>query len=106
MSSALQAIPAEVLELLALPALEGLTDGQVRGAECVWCKERLSIETAVDLGEHQAPRWFPRACSVCAGERAHKGLFAHAPMCEQCVEEPGGCEVGRWLYRLVRENRR
>ncbi|MDG9717389.1 hypothetical protein [Streptomyces sp. DH24] len=107
-------IPAEVLEVLALPSLDRLTDDQVRGADCVWCRERLTAETAVALGEHMSPlsgttspmRWFPRACREDTANRAHAALFTHSPMCEQCVDEAGRCEVGLWLYRLVREGRR
>jgi len=97
-----------VLEILGLPSLEGLTTDQTRGAACVWCAARLTGETAVDLGEHLADgtRWFPRACRTDTADRAHRGLFDHAPMCEQCTDNAGGCEISRRLYRLVRENRR
>ncbi|MEU5363359.1 hypothetical protein ABZ354_07645 [Streptomyces sp. NPDC005925] len=107
-------IPAPVLEILGLPSLDDLADDQTRGATCVWCQVRLTAETAVDLGEHLSPlpgtappmHWFPRACRKDTADRAHRGLFTHAPMCEQCTDDPGGCEISRWLYRLVRENRR
>jgi hypothetical protein len=106
--------PPAVAAALELPALDGLTDDQVRGADCVWCKTRLTAETAVDLGEHMSPlsgttspmRWFPRACSADTAKRAHAALAAHAPECEQCADDPGRCDTGRWLHRLVRENRR
>lgn len=106
--SALRAIPAPILDVLELPSPDDLTSEQVRGADCVWCTARLTGETAVDLGEHldDGVHWFPRACREDAADRAHRGLFTHAPMCEQCTDEPGGCDISRWLYRLVRENRR
>lgn len=112
---ALLEVSAAVLEVLALPALHGLRDEQVRGASCVWCGYRpLNAENAVDLGEQMSPlpgsaspmRWYPRACRPCVADRAHRGLFAHSPMCEQCIDEAGVCEVARGLYRLVREGRR
>ena len=103
-------IPAAVLEILGLPSRDGLEDDQARGATCVWCRFRLTAETAVDLGEHLSPpdgtRWFPRACRKDTADRAHRGLFTHAPLCEQCTDDASSCDVSRLLYRLVRENRR
>ncbi|MFE9608759.1 hypothetical protein [Streptomyces sp. NPDC006012] len=118
MSSALQEVPTEVLEVLALPALDGLADDKVRGAECLWCDKRLTADAAVDFGRQRSPvdgssavsgmTWFPRACRACVAERAHHGLFAHAPACSLCraQETAAGCIVGRSLYRLVRDCRR
>lgn len=103
-------VHAAVLEILGLPFFDGLTPDQARGAACVWCAVRLTGETAVDLGEHLSPfdgtHWFPRACRTDTADRAHRGLFTHAPTCEQCTDDAGGCGISRWLYRLVRENRR
>jgi hypothetical protein len=106
----------EALALLALPDLDGLTDGQTRGAICVWGRDedRLTPETAVDLGEHLSPlrgstsqmRWFPRACNACTGEAAFRALHEHAPTCEQCVDDASRCEIGRALWRLVRDGHR
>jgi len=98
-----------VAAVLRLPDPRQLIEDQVRGAVCVWGSERLRVATAVDLGEHTDAtigRWWPRACPQCAAEHAHRALFEHAPMCEQCVDEAGRCEVGRLLYRLIREGRR
>ncbi|MBQ0947638.1 MULTISPECIES: hypothetical protein [unclassified Streptomyces] len=102
--------------MLDLPGLRKLTDDQVRGADCVWCKASLTADTAVDFGEQTSPapwststvgmRWFPRACPACVADRAHRGLFDHAPNCEQCVDAAERCETSRVLYRLVREGRR
>ncbi|MFD4264014.1 hypothetical protein ACFWR9_42025 [Streptomyces sp. NPDC058534] len=109
-------VPPDIVALLALPGLEGLTDDQVRGAHCVWCKAGLTADTAVDFGERQTPlsgtssahgmRWYPRACPKCTADRAHRGLFDHAPSCEQCTDVAERCEISRALYRLVREGRR
>ncbi|MYS40199.1 hypothetical protein GTY23_02810 [Streptomyces sp. SID5998] len=111
-----------VLQYLELPLLSAVTTDQSRGADCVWCTVRLVGDTAVDLGEQMGlpageepdpyepdrdlMRWYPRACPKCTADRAHKGLFAHTPACEQCVDEAALCPVGRTLYRLVREGRR
>ncbi|MET8826508.1 DUF6415 family natural product biosynthesis protein [Streptomyces sp. NPDC004610] len=70
-------IPAEVLGLLALPALGTLTDAQARGEVCVWdpAEARLSTETAVDLGERtndSGRHWFPRACRRHAEQHARQ----------------------------------
>ncbi|QDO02206.1 hypothetical protein FNV62_43675 [Streptomyces sp. RLB3-17] len=109
------AIPPEVLEVLALPALAGLAEAKAAGRDCVWGGERLTIETVVDLGEQLAPnadshslvgeRWFPRACPKCVVDRAQRAMFAHCSTCKDCVAEAGRCDVGRGLYRLMREHR-
>ena len=102
-------VPAAILELLELPALETVADGQSRGADCVWCTYGpLTTEMAVALGERKSRgvTRFPRACPPCAAAHAHAALFKHAPTCEQCVDEAEVCEVGRVLYRLIREGRR
>ncbi|MGW5126667.1 hypothetical protein ACWEQ7_21955 [Streptomyces sp. NPDC004069] len=109
-------VPAAVLELLKLPALDGLRDAQVRGRECFWCKERrpLTAETAVDLGQQLSPvagtsspmRWYPRACRPCTIDRAYPALLGHLRMCEQCVDNTEVCEVGSVLRWLVKEGRR
>lgn len=102
------AIPPDALGVLRLPSFHELTADQARGAVCVWGDERLTADTAVDLGEHAGPegRWWPRACHTHTAERAHRGLFDHAPSCEQCVDSAERCETSRVLYRLVREGRR
>ncbi|MFF3330902.1 hypothetical protein ACFYWX_15265 [Streptomyces sp. NPDC002888] len=110
MSDAAQGIAPEALALLALPALDTLTEDQSRGRTCVWGDEDLTAETAVDLGERviqpdgSTPpvRWFPRGCRGCVAKRALDALFDHAPQCEPCVQEPSECAVGRGLARLVR----
>ncbi|MFG3323708.1 hypothetical protein ACGF3J_37255 [Streptomyces sp. NPDC048171] len=116
MTSATQEVTARVLDVLVLPGLDDLTDDQVRGADCVWCRASLTADVAVDFGEHTSPspwststigmRWYPRACPACTAERAHRGLFEHAPSCEQCVDAAERCEISRALYRLIREGRR
>ncbi|MCM1943345.1 hypothetical protein NC239_34680 [Streptomyces sp. G3] len=102
------AIPPDVLPLLHLPPFDALTPDQARGAVCVWGTEQLTAETAVDLGEQAGPdgRWWPRACRKHTADRAHRGLFEHAPSCEQCVDAAERCTTSRILYRLVREGRR
>lgn len=101
-------IPPDVLAVLALPAFDELMPDQARGAVCVWGDEQLTVDTAVDLGEQagQEGRWWPRACRTHAGERAHRGLFDHAPYCEQCTDAAERCEISRVLYRLIRDGRR
>ncbi|MEU9643585.1 hypothetical protein [Streptomyces sp. NPDC048188] len=102
------AIPPDVLAVLALPPFPDLTADQARGAVCVWGDEQLTADTAVDLGEQAGSEghWWPRACRQHASERAHRGLFEHAPNCEQCVDAAERCETSRILYRLVRDGRR
>lgn len=51
-----------------LPPVDGLTEGQIRGVDCVWCGITLDNGTAVDLRPRPISqagvgiRWFPRAC--------------------------------------------
>lgn len=102
----------DALTLLALPALDGLSKEQVRGAACIWCATTLTADTAVDLGERRHKRLdghystFPRACRPCTHDAADAALMDHAPRCEQCVDDAAGCELAVALRRLMREHRR
>lgn len=102
----------EALALLPLPALDGLSKEQVRGASCIWCATTLAADTAVDLGERRHKRLdghfstFPRACHACVHDAAYAVLMDHAPRCEQCVDEAAGCDMAVALRRLMREHRR
>ncbi|MFF8448672.1 hypothetical protein ACF06Q_13330 [Streptomyces leeuwenhoekii] len=100
--------PPEVLTLLVLPPLDTLSADRARGAVCLWCPERLTVETAVDLGEQSTGgrRWWPRACGPCVGRRAHRALYDHVALCEPCVDDVGQCATGLSLSRLVRRHRR
>ncbi|MFJ2607560.1 hypothetical protein ACIQOU_17240 [Streptomyces sp. NPDC091279] len=94
---------------LALPALADLDEPRATGRACVWGGERLTIETAVALGEQTDPAGrvcFLRSCRKHAGQVAHRALMEHAPSCEQCTDNAGGCGLGRVLLRLIREGRR
>ncbi|WP_432135665.1 MULTISPECIES: hypothetical protein [unclassified Streptomyces] len=104
MNATLEITP-EALTVLALPAREGLNDGQQRGAACVWCCHGLRSVSAVDLGEQPPPeRWFPRACRPCVGARAHSGFFAHAMACEHCTHRTTLCDTGRLLHQLTKRH--
>lgn len=97
---------------LDLPALGTLTEQQVRGQACVWDGVPLSGVPAVDLGARTATRagrptqWFPRGCPRCVAEAALRALHAHAPSCEQCVDDAARCPEGLGLRRLMRMVRR
>jgi len=99
------------LSLLPLPALDGLSQEQVRGAACVWCTAVLNTATAVDLGERRHRRLdghystFPRSCRRCAAEAAVRALRDHAGQCEQCVDDATLCETRTTLEKLAREAR-
>jgi hypothetical protein len=107
-------LPATVLDALALPPLTGLSERQVRGMACVWDGIILTPATAVDLGVRSASRagepvsWYPRGCRGCVALQAHRGLLTHGTTCTVCAREEtaASCELGRGLYRLVREYRR
>ncbi|AJP02744.1 hypothetical protein TU94_15950 [Streptomyces cyaneogriseus subsp. noncyanogenus] len=106
--SSVRETPPEVLALLALPPLDTLSADRARGAVCLWCPVRLTVETAVDLGEQSTDgcRWWPRACGPCVGRRAHRALYDHVALCEPCVDDVGQCATGLTLSRLVRKHRR
>lgn len=123
MTTSTESIPAAVLAVLAsvLPSLDTLTDDQVRGAHCAWCKTPVTADTAVDFGEQTSPapwatstigmRWYPRACPACVAKAAHRGLMDHASDCADCRRvpapgEPTVCELARALNRLVKGGRR
>jgi hypothetical protein len=97
------------LALLPLPSVSVLSETQRRGAVCVWCQTRLTIETAVDLGERTGPadvRVFPRGCPDCVRAAALRTYGVHADTCEQCVDNPILCDTRRALRRLALEVRR
>lgn len=106
----------EALALLAVPALDDLTDDQTRGAICVWDRNetRLTAETAIDLGVHSSTltgsttpmTWFPRACRHHTGQAALSALHEHAPTCEPCVNNAEQCDTGRVLRRIIRDAHR
>ena len=99
----------EGLALFTLPSLAGMSEGQVRGADCVWDGITLTPATAVDLGKRTARRagadvnWFPRACRSCVWLAAHTNLYTHRMTCEQCVDNAAECETGAALLGLMRE---
>lgn len=103
---------SDVLAILPLPGLDGLSEHQVRGSACVWCGVALATNVAVDLGERRIRRlgaavaMFPRGCRGCTGETAYRSLFDHAGTCEQCVDDASQCATGVALRRLAREGRR
>jgi hypothetical protein len=97
-------VPPDLVQLLVLPPHDALTADRARGAVCVWGTERLTGETAVDLGEQSDPRWFPRACRRHVADRAHLALFVHGRDCDDCRADD--CDVNRALYGLVRDCRR
>lgn len=103
-------VPLQVLEVIELPALTGLTEDQAAGRACVWGAERLMLGSAVDLGEREGGdgRCFLRACRKCTADRAHRALLDHGSHCPLCASKAtaADCTVGRGLYRLQRDCRR
>ncbi|MEU6687459.1 hypothetical protein [Streptomyces sp. NPDC046832] len=94
------------LALLPLPEVASLSALQARGAACVWCQNRLTIETAVVLGERPGPHGvtlFPRSCPDCVRAAALRTYGVHSGACEQCVDNPILCDTRRALRRLALE---
>lgn len=99
---------ADALGMLPLPEfLHLLTGEQLRGADCVYCCERLDTATALDLGDQIGvidgvpnSHWFPRACPTCIGKRARTALHEHGGMCEQCTDNASTCPDRQALREL------
>lgn len=96
----------EAATLLPLPDMARMSDPQVRGAACAWCAVILAPATAVDLGprpirlldRHITVRL--RGCRVCVAEQLPATQQAHVAGCEQCVDNPAGCDTARALRHL------
>ncbi|WP_381562913.1 hypothetical protein [Streptomyces eurythermus] len=101
-STQLLEIPAALVPHIVLPRLELLSEARTRGAECVWGGERLTGETAIDLGKHSDGgfNWFPRACRPCTRAAVRAACRYHPRNCEQCVDNADICDVRRALHEL------
>ncbi|MGW8700664.1 hypothetical protein ACWGOK_27700 [Streptomyces eurythermus] len=99
----LMEIPAALVPHIMLPRLELLSDARTRGAECVWGGERLTGETAIDLGKHTdgGLSWFPRACRRCTRDAVRAARNAHPGNCEQCADNADICTTRRALHELL-----
>lgn len=101
----------QVLAALELPALDGLTEAQVRGAVCVWDAVPLDNATAVNLGPRTKKRldgsfdWYPRGCCRCVAEKVWVWFFDHAHECPRCQKDPS-CPLASEVNRIMREARR
>jgi hypothetical protein len=93
------------LTLLPIPRGARLSTLQARGAACVWCQARLTIETAVDLGERPGPGGvtiFPRGCDSCARGLADRVYRIHVANCRACLRNTA-CADRAALRRLASE---
>jgi hypothetical protein len=103
--------PVDALALITLPPLDGLSEEQLRGAACIWCRAALTTDTAVDLGERRHRRLdghystFPRACRPDARRALAGALRDHAGTCEQCADDTTICATRAALEQLAREAR-
>ncbi|MEV5350400.1 hypothetical protein [Streptomyces achromogenes] len=104
----LMAIPAALVPHIVLPRLELLSEARTRGAECVWGGERLTIETAIDLGKHTDDgfNWFPRACRRCTKAAVRAARDAHPGRCTECRGPADLCDARCALHDLLLELRR
>ncbi|WP_157852689.1 hypothetical protein RFN58_06735 [Streptomyces iakyrus] len=99
---------ASALALLPLPRVASLSGLQARGAACVWCQTRLTIETAVDLGERPGPSGvtvFPRGCDSCVQRLAARVYRIHIANCRACLRNQP-CPDRRALRSLASEGAR
>lgn len=98
--------------LLPIPAVEHMTERQLRGYVCVWGGEELVNSTAVNLGPRTKKRLggtyriFPRACPACAREAAIRAVREHRGTCEQCTDDASLCDTLRALDGLRQEGER
>ncbi|MFC5656268.1 hypothetical protein [Streptomyces nogalater] len=105
----LMEIPAALVPHIPLPRLELLSDARTRGAKCVWGGERLTGETAIDLGVQVTEggfRWFPRACRRCTRDAVRAARDIHPDRCTECEGPTALCETRRALHDLLMELRR
>ncbi|MGW2954134.1 hypothetical protein [Streptomyces eurythermus] len=104
----LMVIPAALVPHIPLPRLELLSDARTRGAECVWGGDRLTIETAIDLGKHvdDGFSWFPRACMRCTRDAVRNARNTHPGRCTECKAPTAPCDTRRVLHELLLELRR
>ncbi|MFC5655295.1 hypothetical protein [Streptomyces nogalater] len=102
------ATPAALVPHIVLPRLELLSDARTRGAECVWGGERLTGETAIDLGVHtdNGFNWFPRACRRCTRSAVRAARDTHPARCTDCKGPTALCDTRQALHELLLELRR
>lgn len=99
------------LDTLPHPAYNSWSERQARGTACLWCAATLTAATAVDLGTRRVRRLdghvtvFPRGCTACVRDTAHRQMFEHADRCERCVDDFTQCETARILRRLTLRGR-
>ena len=99
---------SSALLMLPLPQVLGLSPEKRRGAACAWCSERLTAETARDLGERPAPdggTLFPRGCTPCVAAEARRVIRLHPRSCRTC-DAGQQCKDRAALYALALEDRR
>ncbi|GAA2222070.1 hypothetical protein [Streptomyces nogalater] len=104
-STRLMSNPAALVPHIPLPRLELLSDARTRGAECVWGGERLTVETAIDLGKHtdNGFSWFPRACLRCTRSAVRTARDTHPDRCTECPGPTSLCDTRRALHDLLLE---
>ncbi|MFE9906395.1 hypothetical protein [Streptomyces achromogenes] len=92
----LMEIPAELVPHIVLPRLELLSEARTRGAECVWGGERLTGETAIDLGKHTDGGFNTRSAVRAARN-------AHPDRCTECRGPADLYDTRRALHNLLLE---
>ncbi|MEV7240472.1 hypothetical protein AB0N92_04300 [Streptomyces sp. NPDC093248] len=101
-----------VMSMLTIPDIGGLTADQRRGADCVWCKKKLTAETAIDLGHRRLEvdgeplLCFPRGCRPCGRHAAVRESRVHPLNCPVCLKEPTDCRERKAIRRLALDGRR
>ncbi|MEU5897872.1 MULTISPECIES: hypothetical protein [Streptomyces] len=88
-----------------LPSMGLLSEGQVRGQDCVFC----GSPAAIDLGRHDMKclgaviSWFPRACRPCAdGGYVDHLITAATSACQDLPPPPRLADLYRRLQHEVR----
>lgn len=92
-------------EMLPLPRASSLTQAQIDGTACVWCK---APDGLIALGPRVRPvagelrRWHPRACRPCAGRKAVSVYRLHISTCARCSHR-NYCPDSQALHALALE---
>ncbi|MFF0222611.1 hypothetical protein [Streptomyces sp. NPDC004629] len=98
--------PVGAVQLLPLPRIRGLTEDQVCGRACVWCRTSLTAGAVMSLGPRRRPGtesgacWYPRGCTMCVRAEARRVVDLHARTCSTC-RGPRACSTRRELLGLA-----
>ena len=91
------------VEMLPMPKADTLTEDQLDGKACVWCRVRprepLTLGVRLSVLGGRLHRWQPIAHGWCAAEKAGKVYELHRRTCARCAPRDY-CPDAVALYEL------